>query len=119
MQVFPNIAFELVLGNHDILEENLVSKNGIEVHQELYRLGPFAFSHYPIDSVGYCLCGHIHPGVRLVGNSKQSLRLPCFYFGEHQGILPAFGTFTGTTLIRPEEGDRVFVVSEDQIREVF
>ncbi len=115
---FASVQFELVIGNHDILEEDLFASNGIQVYQEVWRHGPFVFSHFPIESEEYCLCGHIHPGVRLVGLSRQSLRLPCFYFGQALGILPAFGTFTGTTLIQPEEGDRVFVVSEDQIREV-
>ena len=116
-QTFAQIAFDLVLGNHDIIEPKLFERNEIAVHQEL-RNGPFLFTHHPKNSPEYNLAGHIHPGVRLVGESKQSLRLPCFFFGKDKGLLPAFGTFTGISLIKPKSEDLVYVVSEDQIARV-
>ena len=33
-------------------------------------------------------------------------------------VLPAFGSFTGMGMIRPEVGDRVFAVAEDEVVEV-
>jgi hypothetical protein len=46
------------------------------------------------------------------------LRLPCFHFGAHCGVLPAFGDFTGMHVVRPEAGDRVFVVAEHGVQPV-
>jgi len=114
---FSHVAFDLVLGNHDILDQDLFKKNDLGVYDCL-RADPFTFTHHPTECDGYNLAGHIHPGVRLIGESKQSLRLPCFFFGADKGLLPAFGTFTGISLIKPKSEDHVFVVSEDQIARV-
>ena len=46
---------------------------------------------------------------------RQRLRLPCFYFGERSGVLPAFGAFTGLSMLRPANGDHCFVIAEDQV----
>ena len=37
----------------------------------------------------------------LGGRANDRLRLPCFHFGEHVGVLPAFGAFTGMHALRP------------------
>jgi metallophosphoesterase superfamily enzyme len=57
----------------------------------------------------------VHPAVKLRGNGGQKLTLPCFYFGKIQGLLPAFGTFTGKSIIRTEEESRVFVVTPESV----
>ncbi|MFN9801977.1 MAG: DEAD/DEAH box helicase, partial [Bacteroidota bacterium] len=57
----------------------------------------------------------LHPAVRMVGPARQSLRLPCFWLGENQSILPAFGEFTGHVLVRPVPGDRIYVVAENEV----
>ncbi len=49
------------------------------------------------------------------GKASQSLRLPCFYFGENGGIMPAFGEFTGTYTIKPKKGEKVFVIADDEV----
>ena len=115
---FFDIRFDLVLGNHDILDQDLFIKNQINLYDTL-EIGPFLFTHHPCqEDEMYNIAGHIHPGVRLVGESRQSLRLPCFIFGPDAAILPAFGTFTGIGLLKPKREDRVFVVSQDEIAEV-
>lgn len=114
---FPEVSFELVLGNHDILSNVQYERKGIKIHEQL-RLGPFLFTHHPqeiSDSECYNLAGHIHPGVRLSGKGRQAVTLPCFYFGERQGFLPAFGTFTGMARIRMQKEDQVFVIAENKI----
>jgi metallophosphoesterase superfamily enzyme len=89
----------------------------VKVHQEL-RMGPFLFTHHPVeeaDPTHYNLAGHIHPGVNLRGGGRQSVTLPCFYFGEKRGLLPAFGMFTGIARIIPEKGDQIFVVADEKV----
>lgn len=115
---FPQIRFELVRGNHDILPDSVYQKMGLTVHEGCLNLEPFMLSHEPLAELPggcYGLAGHIHPGVRLYGKGKQMLSLPCFYFGLRQGILPAFGAFTGLGIIKPEPGSQVFVLAEGQV----
>jgi metallophosphoesterase superfamily enzyme len=66
-------------------------------------------------STYYNLAGHIHPGVRMKGAGKQTITLPCFYFGKNQGFLPAFGVFTVFKRIKPEPDDKIFVIAENRI----
>jgi metallophosphoesterase superfamily enzyme len=53
--------------------------------------------------------------VKLRGGGRQSLRLPCFYFGKNGAVMPAFGNLTGFHVIRPKKGDRVFVITENKV----
>lgn len=112
------IRYTLVKGNHDILDEEKYVM--LEVVDK-YEIGRILCTHEPLDvtiSGKYNLCGHIHPGVRLRGKGKQSLRLPCFYFGKCTGILPPFGTFTGLHTIKPVEEDKVFVIADGEVSQV-
>jgi DNA ligase-associated metallophosphoesterase len=118
LDLFPKSIFHLVLGNHDILDESLY--RGMELTY-LMEINNLILTHEPQEVIiegKYNLCGHIHPGVRLKGKSKQSLRIPCFFFGKHIGILPSFGTFTGSHVIKPSQEDLVFVVQEGVVFKV-
>ncbi|RKQ42631.1 putative phosphoesterase [Roseivirga pacifica] len=109
--------FQLVLGNHDILPEQSYRLPNLEVLEQL-ELAPFTLTHIPEDTTQYNLAGHIHPAVRLSGKGRQSLRLPCFYFGSNNGILPAFGQFTGTARIPITKHDDVYAITEDSVVKV-
>ena len=112
---FEQVQLDLVLGNHDILQNDLWEINRVTVTTEL-REAPFSFSHYQEDIPGtYNISGHLHPGVRLIGAQGHSLKLPCFYFGADHGVLPAFGTFTGIAVIEPVQKDQVVVITEDEL----
>jgi DNA ligase-associated metallophosphoesterase len=118
---YAGISFELVLGNHDIMSEHQYERKGIHVYDDLV-LGPFLFTHHPVeDELAdglYNIAGHIHPGVHLVGKGRQSVVLPCFYFGARRGYLPAFGKFTGLARIAPRKEDKVFVVADNKVMSV-
>ncbi|MEL7531633.1 MAG: ligase-associated DNA damage response endonuclease PdeM [Bacteroidota bacterium] len=114
---------ELIVGNHDRLVAEHYQSAGLQVYRESLRLGNFELRHEPLADTefihdAYVLCGHIHPGVRLQGAGKQRLRLPCFHFMERQGILPAFGQFTGLAICYPEAQDHVFVIAEGEVIEI-
>ncbi len=114
---FAGISFELVMGNHDIMSERQYIRKGIKVFDEL-RIDNFLLTHHSLEVVPdtyYNLSGHIHPGAVLRGKGKQSIKLPCFYFGSHQGVLPAFGAFTGLACVEPKKEERVFVIAENKI----
>ncbi len=115
---FSACSFELVLGNHDILSELQYDRHSMIVYPNELRIGDFVFTHEPLSHVPeglYNLSGHLHPGVQLIGTGKQSITLPCFYFGKSQGILPAFGSFTGLARVNPKKEERVFVIANDKI----
>ncbi len=118
LNYFPDIQFELVVGNHDILSDYQYSKYNLLLHEEPLVNNGVVLSHEPLENTSageYNIAGHIHPGVLLRGRGRQALRLPCFYFGKDQGLLPAFGQFTGTYKITPKKGDRVVVIVEGKL----
>lgn len=120
LQSFPAIRFELVQGNHDIMSSYQYEKLKIIIYKDQLKLGPILLSHEPIVGryEGYNLAGHIHPAVKLHGKGRQGMRLPCFYFGENQGIMPAFGVFTGMHTITPKKGDSIFVIVDNSVVKV-
>lgn len=116
---FVAIEFHLVEGNHDIMSPYQYQKAPLIIHEEM-EMGPFTLTHIPLeaDQIAqdqYNLAGHIHPAVSLRGKGRQSVKLPCFYFGENQGFLPAFGNFTGNYRIKPTKKDQVYVVLSDKV----
>ena len=113
---FDGIEFGLVIGNHDILDGENYGRAGLSVYPTLTE-PPFLFTHEPLDEIPgglYNLCGHIHPGVKLFGGGG-SVRLPCFFFGPVQGVLPAFGAFTGLYRMHPRDGDHVYVLTDTAV----
>ena len=116
---FPKIQIILIKGNHDIISDKHYTDLGIMLHQEL-AVGPFLMLHHPLTdpetkAEGYVLCGHIHPGISLVGRGRQSITLPCFAFSKNQAILPSFGKFTGKVAILSRKADYIFGVLQDKV----
>ena len=108
------LSFTLVLGNHDVLDAKEYHISNLKVIEKL-DLDPFSLTHIPEETEGYNLAGHIHPAIKLSGKGRQSLRVPCFYFGAENGTLPAFGHFTGTGLIKVTKKDSVYGIAENQV----
>ena len=110
------LELTLVRGNHDDRAGDPPSALGIEaVHEPLLMHG-LALCHHPrARPEAYVLAGPIHPCVKIAGRARDRLRLPCFWFDDHVGVLPAFGAFTGMHAVEPAPGDRVFVVAGDSV----
>ena len=111
-------ALDLVLvrGNHDDRAGDPPAHLGMRVVDEPFECDGLALCHHPKRRRGaYVLAGHIHPCVSLGGRSFDHLRLPCFWFGDEVGVLPAFGAFTGMHPIRTAVGDRVFPVADGAV----
>lgn len=108
----PQVALILVEGNHDIIDHRHYKELNIDVYKE-YFLADFHLVHIPPrqKTDKYCISGHIHPSVKLKGKGRQFLSVPCFFFNEYQGILPAFGKFTGLASINIKPNDHVFAVT--------
>ncbi len=116
---YSELNWVLVKGNHDILGDHEWKRAGLTVHEELIESG-IIFTHEPLEksSEFYNIYGHIHPAVRLEGMALQRLKLPCFFFGKTEGILPAFGEFTGTHVVKPKKGESVYALGEGQVIKV-
>ncbi len=118
-ELHPDLDLTLVRGNHDDRAGDPPAALGIEVVDAPLRLGPWALCHHPnARPDGYVLAGHLHPCVRLKGRARERLRLPCFWFRDRVGVLPAFGGFTGMHPIDPQPHDRVFALAGDGVIEV-
>lgn len=116
---YSAIEVTLVIGNHDILPRELYHGSHISVFKRL-KIPPFQLVHdiqHQNSAEHYLLGGHIHPALQLKGKGRQNLKFPCFYFGKEAGILPAFGTFTGTAIIHPQPQERIFVIVANKIVE--
>lgn len=115
----PDLELHLVRGNHDRGAGDPPASLRIRCVDGPVRVGPFLLSHHPFSPAdGWCVAGHIHPVVRLVGPARERQRLPCFWIGRRALVLPAFGEFTGGAEVAPLPGDRVFVVAERTVIEV-
>jgi metallophosphoesterase superfamily enzyme len=105
----------LVRGNHDQHAGDPPAEWRVACLDEPVIDRPFVWRHFPeAEAAGYTVAGHWHPAVRL-GRGAFGVTLPCFYFGEAMGILPAFGSFTGTAVVQPRSGDAIYVLAEDEI----
>lgn len=111
------IAFHLVMGNHDILKKETYHECQLTMYALTYQVLPFVFSHEPLNdaTLGYNLAGHIHPSVKVMGKGRQSIKLTCFHFSPLGAVLPAFGNFTGSCIIKPEKTDDVFLILENSV----
>jgi DNA ligase-associated metallophosphoesterase len=106
----------LVRGNHDARAGDPPRELDIRCVNAPLHEAPFVLAHRPTRSdAGYVLCGHVHPGVRLIGAGRQHSRLPCFWFRSEIGVLPAFGEFTGLADVQPDAADRVWVVAGGEV----
>lgn len=112
----PELAIYLIRGNHDRHAGDPPTEWDIQVVDGPMSGPVFVLNHEPVTPErGYALSGHVHPAVQLAGQGRQSLTLPCFWFGERCGVLPAFGSFTGTAVIQPRPSDQVFMLTDSQV----
>jgi DNA ligase-associated metallophosphoesterase len=111
----PRLELVLVRGNHDRRAGDPAARLGVELVDEPWMAGPFAFCHHPdLPGNGYALGGHVHPAF-LLASRFDSLRLPCFVVGPRRMILPSFGAFTGGHLVTPGPGDGIYVSSGESV----
>ena len=110
------VELVLVRGNHDDRAGDPPREFGIDVADEPFMLRGFALCHHPRPVGGqYVLAGHLHPCVSVGARGWDHLRLPCFWFGDAVGVLPAFGAFTGMHPVRPAAEDRLFAVADNVV----
>jgi len=116
---FPELKMHLVMGNHDVRSRKQFEAMNLVVHNECLKIDGFCFVHDIEQELEeediYHISGHIHPGIRISGNGRQSLRFPCFYFTPTYAILPAFSRFTGLAMIEPKRDENVYAIVENSL----
>lgn len=122
-QEHHQLRMNLIVGNHDILDEESYREAELMVYSEPYDWNGVQLRHHPVDINNHAeihpyFCGHVHPGVRLVEAGKFSQTLPCYLKSGSMFMLPAFGSFTGLGIIHPQKEDRIFVVAGSVVHEV-
>jgi uncharacterized protein len=123
---FSSLHIDLVKGNHDILDDSWYDEAGISISAKQLEAGPFVFlhdlKHYSKLNEAhkelYAFTGHMHPGISLKGQGRQSLSFPCFYFAKDFCVLPAFSRFTGTYKVKPQKDETVFAVVDNSIMQL-
>ena len=110
------IPLMLAMGNHDVKIPRLPPGVRPVGSVDLSARGPRVV-HDPADADPSCfhIAGHLHPVVRLRDGRRTSLRLPCFWRRGNLLVLPAFGTFTGGSVITPADGDGIFAALRDRV----
>ena len=113
-----DLTLTLVRGNHDKHAGDPAAALGIDLVDEPWTVGPFAFCHHPdLAADEYILAGHVHPAY-VLATRFETMRLPCFVVGARRMILPSFGAFTGGHTVRAERGERIFVTSGEAVHGV-
>ena len=112
---WSSLSFTIVLGNHDRGADQAYSDCGFSSEKAPAVIAGIECRHHPIDGANgagpLALAGHVHPVVRLNGPGRDSLRTPCFVVRNQQIVLPAFGEFTGGSLVIPNEGERLLIAT--------
>ncbi|MCD6025940.1 MAG: box helicase [Solimicrobium sp.] len=118
----PKLVCLLVRGNHDAHAGEPPPDLEIKTVDEAHSIGGLLLCHIPLTAKNliknqYSLAGHVHPAHVLRGKGRRAdkLRLPCFVFSEQQGILPAFGAFTGHHTVAAQGGEALYVCGGDQV----
>lgn len=105
----------LIAGNHDIISPLNYQELGVKIHSE-WQIEAFLLTHHPENRESFFnICGHLHPGFRLNGRGKQSLKMPCFFRRKDQLIFPAFGEFTGNYMMDLNEGEEVYAITQNEV----
>lgn len=118
---YPDVAFHLIKGNHDILPKACYESGKWQIHEESTLLGQLLLSHEPLENVPHGLvniCGHIHPGISLRGKGRQKVTLPCFFYSQRRLIMPAFGRFTGLAIMTCTKDDQAYVIADNKVIKV-
>lgn len=108
-------AVILISGNHDIIPKYMYEDISVDVVDQL-EINGFLLTHHPTEKHScFNFSGHIHPGIRMKGSGRQTVKLACFYKTKSQLILPAFGNFTGKHILSPKDNDEIFAIVENEV----
>lgn len=110
----------LVEGNHD-RRVRLPEDLGIDEVVARLEEPPWVFAHEPPQEIHpgsiFC-CGHLHPRLSIRSPSGDRLSQRCFVEDPGCWVLPAFGSFTGSSVVRPTRATRLWVAGDEAVVDV-
>jgi len=113
---YKQLSIVLILGNHDQQSGDPWPELDIECMPDPTEMERWDLRHLPVECpTRPHLAGHLHPGYRLSGTGRDTLRSPCWVVGEMRLILPAFGGFTGLKNVTLEPEEKLFLTSGKEI----
>jgi uncharacterized protein len=110
----------LVEGNHD-RRVRIPSELGIDRIVPSLEEPPWRFLHEPPQerTAGWIhCCGHLHPRLSIRSPSGDRLSQRCFVEEPGLWILPAFGSFTGSSVVPIAATTRVWAAGDDAVVDV-
>lgn len=110
----------LVEGNHD-RRVRLSESLGIDEVVTRLEEPPWVFVHEPpqeMQSGAIFCCGHLHPRLSIRSPSGDRLSQRCFVEEPGGWVLPAFGSFTGSSVVKPTRATRLWVAGDDAVVDV-
>ena len=113
---YEQLSIVLIRGNHDNQSGDPWPELDIKCMPDPTEGKSWDLRHLPIDSpTRPFMAGHLHPGYRLSGTGRDSLRSPCWVVGEKRLILPAFGGFTGLKNVTLEPSEKMYLTNGKEI----
>ena len=110
----------LVEGNHD-RRVRIPESLGIDRLVSQLEEPPWVFVHEPPQQrrAGrlFC-CGHLHPRLSIRSPSGDRLSQRCFFEEPGLWILPAFGSFTGSSVVKVGAETRLWVAGDEAVVDV-
>jgi DNA ligase-associated metallophosphoesterase len=115
------LSLTIVPGNHDrrIDWDEWFPRAGILTPGALS--GRCTVHHHPPEASRdsrLALCGHLHPGISLSRRGVRGVTAPCFRLQQNVLTLPAFGAFTGLSILALTSEERFFVSLREKVVEV-
>ena len=102
----------LIRGNHDQQSGDPWPELDIECMPDPTEMERWDLRHLPVETpTRPYMAGHLHPGYRLSGTGRDTLRSPCWVVGEKRLILPAFGGFTGLKNVILEPCEKLYLTN--------
>ena len=116
---FRSLAIFLIRGNHDLQSGDPWPELDIECLPDPTPEGNWDLRHLPIESpTRPFIAGHIHPGYRIKGKGRDTLRCPCWVVAPSRIILPAFGSFTGLKNVRLFDKEKAYLTNGEEIHAI-
>jgi DNA ligase-associated metallophosphoesterase len=113
---FKSLNIVLIRGNHDLQSGDPWPELGIECLPDPTAETPWVLRHLPGESsTRPFIAGHLHPGYRIQGKARDSLRCSCWVIGPGRIIMPAFGSFTGLKNVRLNSGETAYLTNGEEI----
>ena len=117
VQIQSKFEIILTVGNHDILPKHLY--DAVEINSfPNFELDGIYFTHEPpeieLPEKSLVVCGHLHPGVTVVGKAKNKLKFPCFGFSDNRLYMPSFGNLTGSVSIDWSDKAKIYAIVDPQ-----